>query len=348
VQNFGLGLILLLCACGAVTSGKGDDGGDDDAPCVAESDAELCASVANACESHAVTDSCGAQRTVDCGGCSGGQGCVVGTCRTPVCTSFDFASAPLPTFARAGMEDSIGAVTPDAQVILYIQSVASCGAFHLVVADENAPGSGAYTLRDVTPAFAGLGLHTGQDAHAITADGLTIIARSADGRRLLSTRRSALHQVDFGPASAADFEAINAQAAASAGDLHAPVISADGLELFYSIGGVAPSLGGIYTSVRASTAVPFPAGAKIPAAMPYPRVTGVSSDRLTLFVYDAFQGRVLTRNSTRQPFTNPNAPGAPTLLPHWQHKPLADCSKIVAMASAGGCQNEDVVLMTRR
>ena len=65
-------------------------------------------------------------------------------------------------------------------------------------------------------------------------------------------------------------------------------------------------------------------------------------------MFDSFQGRVLTRTSTSGAFTNPNAPGPPPLLPHWQHKPLADCSKLVAMTSPGGCQNEDIVLMTRQ
>jgi hypothetical protein len=82
--------------------------------------------------------------------------------------------------------------------------------------------------------------------------------------------------------------------------------------------------------------------------MPYPIATGVSSDRLALFVFDAFAGRVLTRNSTSQPFTNPNAPGMPPVLSNWQQEPLADCKKLVAMTSIGGCQNEDVVLMTRQ
>jgi hypothetical protein len=69
---------------------------------------------------------------------------------------------------------------------------------------------------------------------------------------------------------------------------------------------------------------------------------------LALFVFDNFTGRVLTRKSTSQPFTNPNAPAAPPQIPAWQHKPLANCSKILAMASPGGCANEDVVLLTRQ
>jgi len=93
--------------------------------------------------------------------------------------------------------------------------------------------------------------------------------------------------------------------------------------------------------------MPFPIGTKIAAAMPYSVASAVSSDRLALFVFDAFNGRVLTRNSTSASFTNPNAPAPPPLLPNWYHKPLADCSKLIAVTSPGGCANEDIVLMTR-
>ena len=334
-----VGLVSWWCACGSVGEAE---------RCVAEDDLAFCTRIGNACERHTEMDNCGTQRTVDCGGCTGGRGCVVGTCKAPVCTTFDYTSAPLSAFTRAGIEDSIGATTPDGQVILYIQSVSTCGGFHLVVADETTPGSGLFTLRDVTTAFGSLGLYTGQDGHTITADGLTIITISPDGKRLLSTKRSAINLVDFGPGSTTDFDQINGQLAGGAGGFRGPAISADGLELFYSILGAAPASNGIYSSVRSSTSVSFPAGTKIEAAMPYPIVTGVSSDRLALFVFEPFQGRVLERNSTSLPFTNPNAPGPPGLLPGWQHKPLADCSKLVAMTSPGGCHNEDIVLMTRQ
>src|SRR6187402_2291845 len=75
MRCYGVGLVLWLCACGSVSETKVD------ASCVAESDVDLCSRIDNACESHLVMDSCGMQRTVDCGGCDGGQGCVVGTCK---------------------------------------------------------------------------------------------------------------------------------------------------------------------------------------------------------------------------------------------------------------------------
>jgi hypothetical protein len=56
----------------------------------------------------------------------------------------------------------------------------------------------------------------------------------------------------------------------------------------------------------------------------------------------------LQRTSTSAAFTNPNAPAPPPQIAGWQHKPLADCSKLIAMTSPGGCAGEDVVLLTRQ
>lgn len=155
---------------------------------------------------------------------------------------------------------------------------------------------------------------------------------------------------DFSTPSAEDFEAINAQTAGNTKIFISPTLSADGLELWYSF--YDPRTGEIgppHVSVRTSTSVPFPAGTVAPEPVSqYGFVEGISSDRLALFVFDDFSGRVLTRKSTSQPFTNPNAPAAPPQLPGWQHKPLANCAKILAMTSPGGCVNEDVILLTRK
>jgi hypothetical protein len=230
--------------------------------------------------------------------------------------------------------------------------MSGCGSFRLMVADETSPGSGTYTQRDVSAMFTSLGLVNAQDSYAITADGLTIIAASADRKRLLSTTRSAINLVDFGPASTADFDNVNAQTLNTSKIVISPTLSADGLELWYSLYNTSTSLydDAPYVSVRASAEVPFPAGTSANAPVSqYAIVEGISSDRLTLFVFDNFTGRVLTRTSTSQPFMNPNAPAAPPQIPAWQHKPLASCAKLVAMmASGGGCASEDVVLLTRQ
>src|SRR5262245_1094488 len=125
-------LLVALVGCGSVSDTPIDAKPVDMAPCVPETNAELCAA-ATACEQHAFTDKCGQARSVDCGACTGGMGCVVGTCKTPQCTTFTYTSAPFPNMSRTGVEDSIGGATPDAQVVLYVQTVGAsgCGNYHL-------------------------------------------------------------------------------------------------------------------------------------------------------------------------------------------------------------------------
>jgi len=349
IQHLGLGAYFFLAfsACGSVA---GNDKKDANTTCTPQSDVELC-STANACDRYTGADNCGTMKTVDCGACGAGKGCVAGSCQTPVCSSFTYTTAPIPGMARSSVEDSIGGATPDGRVILYVQTVAAsgCGVYHLIIADEQSPGSGTYTQRDAYSTFNTLGLYNGQDGYAITADGLTIVTTSPDRKRLMSTRRSALNLTDFGVPSTADFDALNPQTLNNSKIFLSLTLSADGLEFWYSLYDTSLQTYTVFYSVRASTSSPFPAGT--PAVAPvssYSFVEGISSDRLTLFVFDNFTGRALTRTSTSQPFTNPNAPAAPPQMPGWNHKPLANCVKIIAMASPGGCQNEDVVLLTRQ
>lgn len=336
-----------LCACGTV---KGDsaDAKQADA-CIAETDTELC-TAANACESRPLMDRCGVERTVDCGACTGGKGCVVGVCQTPVCSSFTYTQAAFPTMSTANVEDSIGGATPDGRVILYVKTVSGvCQNYHLVVADEVTAGSGTYTQRDVGTAFTALGLANAQDSYAITPDGLTILTVTADRKKLTKTTRSAINMIDFGTPSETDFPMINPQTMGNSKIIISPTLSADGLELWYSLYDTTAGTYEVFSAVRASASQPFPA--PTPAVAPvsnYPLVSGISSDRLALFLFDNYSGRVLTRTSTSKPFTNPNAPAAPPQIPAWGHKPLASCAKIVAMTSPGGCQNEDVVVLTRQ
>src|SRR5687768_1239843 len=180
--------LLVLCACGSVSSDKKDAAaGMDTTMCVPQTDTELCAAQSS-CEMKMLTDNCGTARAVDCGACGSGMGCVKGTCKVPECTApFTYTTAGIPNMSRAGVEDSIGAVTPDASVILYVktEATAGCGAYHLVVADEVSAGSGTYTQRDAFANFNTLGLFNGQDGYSITADGLTIVTTTTNRKTLV-------------------------------------------------------------------------------------------------------------------------------------------------------------------
>jgi len=340
---------LLLCACGSV-SDKPDAGGSADA-CVPETDQELCGS--SGCETASFTDRCGTTRSVDCGSCATGLGCVVNTCKTPVCTTFNYAVQTLATFSRTGVEDTLGAATPDGSVIVLIPTAtgSSCGAFTVSIADEIAPGSGTYNTQSITAALTGKTI-VAQDSYAITTDGLTLIARSPDSTKWVQVSRSAKGMTDFGEPEETAFAQINAALPAGA-SVFAPVISADGLQFIYSVSVASnTAVSGIYSSVRTSTTVPFPAGAKLGAPISdYAYASALSSDRLTLFVFYAFSGRVFTRTSTSGDWVNPNAPADPPLLGGWQQKPLANCARMLAMGNAagsGGCQNEDILVLNRQ
>lgn len=248
----------------------------------------------------------------------------------------------------------MGGATPDGKTVLYIKTMgAACGAFRLIVADETATGT--YNQQDVTSLLTASGLFVGQDGYAITADGLTIITTTTNRKQLASIKRSALGPIDFGAPSMTDFAAINATInAIDPGQILAPNISADGLELFYTVNGFGTAeamRNGIFNSVRTSTTVPFPAPTRMPAPVNDPAngaLTGVSSDRLAVFIFYGFQTRIFTRSSTSKPFENPNSAGNPPQIEGWSHKPLADCATLIGMYSPGGCANEDIVKMTRQ
>jgi hypothetical protein len=304
---------------------------------------------------HAGMDNCGTARSVDCGACSGGQGCVVGECKTPVCSSFNYGSRTnVAAFTQSGIEDSMGAVTPDGKTVLYIKSFASCGSYHLIVADETAT-AGTYNQQDATTFMQGAGLFVGQDSVSITADALTVITTTTNRKAVAAVKRPAVNSIAFGTPSQTDFAAINSTIGATdPGQILAPNLSADGLEFFYTVTGYSGAdvdKNGYFHSVRTSTTVPFSAPTKLtgPITMQAGLLAGVSSDRLAVFIYGSdFLTHVFTRTSTSKEFEYPDGGSAAPTIPGWSHKPLADCSKLIGMYSPGGCANEDVVSLTRQ
>ena len=161
---------------------------------------------------------------------------------------------------------------------------------------------------------------------------------------------NALQLLDFGPLSSTDFAAVNGMVAGTTALLRGGVLSPDGLEFFFTIWSGSTAIDGVYSAKRAATTVPFSAGSRLVGIdSSYTDVTGVSSDRLALFVFKSWVGFVFTRTSTSADFSNPNAPNAPPELAGWQHKPLGDCATLIATnGTVGGCTTEDIVFQTRR
>ncbi|MGN6107370.1 MAG: hypothetical protein ACTHU0_19835 [Kofleriaceae bacterium] len=242
-------VLVIASACGKVQSPSGDI----DAPVGCETDQELCEQLGNRCETHTVADRCGTQRTVDCGSCDGGQGCVEGTCQTPVCSRFDYVPTISTELSQANIQDSVGAASPGGEVILYYPSIEGCGAFSARIADAVV---GGYTTQDATRIFAEHRLFIGPSANAIAADGLSFVALTPDRKKIVITRRSARGLIDFAAPSDAMFVKINATIENTNAQFFALVLSADGLQFLYAIsGGGDNPANGVYSSVRASTSV---------------------------------------------------------------------------------------------
>ena len=323
------------------------DGLTVDVPCVPETDPQFCARLGKNCEMVSAPDNCGATRSANCGTCTAGTACVDRVCKAPVCNGYTYASAVFQPFSLAGTPDFVIAASAAGETVLYAQSrAADCSAAITYLADEMTPGSRNYTSRAIVTWLDEHNL-TGQ---ALTGDGLGLITLSRDYKSYQSARRSALQLVDFGLPSPAEFAEINALAAGNSAMLQGGALSADGLEFYFTISGLGPAMDGIYGAKRADTKVPFAAASRLDSIDPsYTTVTGISSDRLTLFVFKPWAGFVFTRSSTTAAFSNPNAPNPPPELAGWQHKPLADCATLLATSAVGGgCANDDIVFLTRR
>lgn len=337
---------MLVSACGSV----GDDPDASPQPdttipdaCIAESDQELCARLA-ACESVTSTDICGVPRTVDCGGCSGGNACVENVCRAPVCGSLAFPNQTLLTAINSpGQQDAPTGMTPTGDTVL-LQRRSTCGGpFTLLIADSVGV---ANTISNLSSAPGLQGMRIGNENHlTLTADGRTIIGVDIAGTGFLASTRSALGATDFNIAAAGELAAITVTGSRR---LFGPAISTDGLAFYYTIANDPdPNVNGIYESVRASKAVPFPAGTRMPAVVQsFSFVTATSVDRMTLFLHThTFSMVVLKRTSVTRPFVNPNAPAAAPIIPGFRTRPLGACDRLVGTCT-GGCTNEDTCVFS--
>jgi hypothetical protein len=273
---------------------------------------------------------------------------VSNACQAPACTSLQFGATGVVIggLSVAGEQNIPAAMTPSGSTIL-VQRGASCVAgLTLLLADETAPGSGTYQTQVVT-APSGLEVSVEEDV-TLTADGLTLIAITADGTGFGASTRSAPGMVDFGPPSFADFAALTVQPPQ---DVWAPAISADGLAFYYRLRGssMLGASGAIYESVRASTSVPFPPGQRMPELVQTwgQYVTALSLDRMAIFLQsqpNLYNTWVLTRSSLADPFANPTDAGQPPLTPSFRARPFADCHRLLATCTIAGCLDENICL----
>jgi hypothetical protein len=342
-------LLLAVASCGSVEAPNHIvDARPGDTACVAETDAAFCARVAKTCEMVSDTDNCGQQRSADCGTCTGTNACIANVCKPPVCGStFQAAPGSSVTSVLVGRQTALCGASTTGQSILYLQTVqnSTCGNFILTIADEAVAGTLPYVPHALVQAPNLGGLSKAEETLVLSPDGLTIIGAATDGRSFLEAKRSAIGMTDFSLAAAGEFATLNTGIPAAPASLRWPVLSADGLAFyFHVVGATDTTMNGEYEALRTSTAMSFPVGTLMPAAVqPFDGITGMSSDRMTAFVTMGFGTQIMTRTSLSQPFTLSTGGAPPGAA--FRVMPIAGCTAI-GTCEPGGCQNEAVCTWT--
>lgn len=337
-------VVLVIAGCGNV---KAPQSADAPTTCSPETDAAFCGRLDKTCESVTDTDNCGQARTAVCGTCSGAKpACVANVCAAPVCGT-SFMAAPgttVTSVTMAGKQSALLGASASGQSVLYLQATSLCvttGPASLTIGDEAVAGTLPYVTQSLD-AVANLGgFSKGEETMTITADGLTIIGVATGGLSFSASKRSAVGATDFALAAPGDFVNINAALPASPASVSWPLLSADGLAFYYRVAGASDiTVNGVYEALRASTAMPFPSATLMPGAVQtFDSISGISSDRMTVFVTKNFGTSLLTRDSLSQPFTAPTMSTPPGAA--FRVVPIAGCTAI-GTCEPGGCQNEAI------
>ena len=127
-----------------------------------------------------------------------------------------------------------------------------------------------------------------------------------------------------------------------------PAISPDGLAFYFTIRGSTLEHNGIYEAIRRSTAERFPPATRMNLEVNHNNdfVTGVSADRLALFMQSGYAVGLFTRKRISDAFSNPNAPIQFPTVPGFRTRPFGDCSKLIGTC-INGCNNEDSCVFSR-
>lgn len=338
---------------------KGVDSSDvsvppPDAPCIAESDPNFCTRIGKSCELVTALDNCGVSRTVNsCGLCTGASSaCVANVCTAPVCGGdYGGNGTPLTDLAINGAQAALMGVSATGASVLFLRyGVPGClgNGTPLNIADSNnvnLPTQPKYAVQPIGSLAAFSGMTRQQQTMTLFSDGLTIVGVGMGYQTFLESTRSKVGLTDFTPAAAGSFNTINGGVPAG-GQLSLPAISADGLSFYYQLyNAQIVGLNGIYEATRAQTNQPFNAGVQMPAIVQnYSGVTGVSSDRMTLFVTKGFGTTILSRTSLSQPYA------VSTIVPPtaaFRVVPTSTCGFLFGTCEPGGCGNETICVWAK-
>jgi hypothetical protein len=233
--------------------------------------------------------------------------------------------------------DSAMAVSEDGKILSLTSPDSSqpCGYSRLMLGVPTE--SGRYEVTDLTDEFPAGAVST---LATLSFDGTVLIIEDASETKLLETW---LDGAKAGPLTEGYFRDINTWSNGSI--LNNPVVSADGLSLYFQLVQSGQHSPGVYLSTRASSDLPFvaPPNPILPSVF---AVYGISSDDLMLFARlpSSLSTYILTRADKHLPFDDPtDAAALPGIL--FQSRPLPDCSGFIGTMAPGGCGNQDVGLV---
>jgi hypothetical protein len=278
---------------------------------------------------------------------------VANVCKAPVCDGTYAGTGTTVTSLSnvGGAQDALLGVSGTGGSVLYLHTtVAGCIGANTVLtmadaATVNLPTPPTYVGRPIGSQMALSGFSQKEESMTLTADGLTIVGVATGGKTFLESKRSAVGQVDFSAAAAGSFATVNASIPALGGVAY-PVASADGLAFYYQVSGAkVADMNGIYEATRTQTALPFNAGVKMAAPIQaYEAVTGISSDRMSLFVTASFNTTILTRTSLSQIFVKGSVT-PPSLA--YRVAPVSTCGVLFGTCEPGGCAGETICIWTK-
>lgn len=308
---------------------------------------QFCTRLAKMCDAFSGRDNCNQPRTASCGTCPGAAPvCSANVCLPAQCgTSFaGTAGKPVAGLNIPGKQSALLGASESGGSVLYLAATSLCvnSGASLILADEAVAGTPPYVLQTIGGLASLAGFQRTEATMTLTADGLTIVGIATGNRSFLASTRSAVGLTDFSTAQVGPFAFVNAAIPPSPANVSWPVLSHDGLEFTFTVGGTTdPSVNGIYGSVRASTTAAFPAAAKLPGAIQgFGALTGLSADRRTAFVTINFGTQILTRAALRDAFSMPA-----TSTPPYQAArvvPIAGCTLLLGTSEPGGCPAEAI------
>jgi hypothetical protein len=149
---------------------------------------------------------------------------------------------------------------------------------------------------------------------------------------------------------------VGAIAPSPRGTVRFPVLSDDGLTLYYRFNEPGPEpirepddtgpLDGTYSAHRETATDTFAEPRRLGGrARHYEYPSGISSDGLSLFFSSDFETHVMVRATTAEPFGDPSWTVPPARIQGWRAIPLAGCRQLVTTITPGGCESEDITYL---